>query len=135
MSLLWLQRRQVGGEQQPRVHAASYRIGLVDQDLRHARRGPTALGAGVVYTGNRKSTGGVDPYGLNPAIPAGELYTVVTPSYTTVDALAEVTWSNWRFALNVTNLLNNKFFASCLARGDCFMGAPRNVMATVGYRF
>ena len=24
---------------------------------------------------------------------------------------------------------------ACLARGDCFVGAPRNVMATVGYRF
>lgn len=93
------------------------------------------LGAGVVYNSNSKSTGPLDPYGLNPAIPAGALYTVVTPSRTTVDALAEITWADWRLALNATNLLNNKFFASCLARGDCFMGAPRNVMATVGYRF
>jgi len=93
------------------------------------------LGAGVVYYSNSKSTGPLDPYGLNPAISAGALYTVVTPARTTVDALAEITWSNWRFALNATNLLNNKFYASCLARGDCFMGAPRNVMATVGYSF
>ncbi|NIJ15651.1 iron complex outermembrane receptor protein [Sphingobium vermicomposti] len=93
------------------------------------------LGAGVVYSGKSKSTGAIDPYGLNPAIPAGTLYTVVTPSRTTVDALAEINWQNWRFALNATNLLNNKFFASCLARGDCFMGAPRNVMGTVSYRF
>lgn len=93
------------------------------------------LGAGVVYNSNSKSTGPLDPYGLNPAIPAGALYTVVTPARTTVDALAEITWTNWRLALNATNLLNNKFYASCLARGDCFMGAPRNVMATVGYSF
>ncbi|HEX8055052.1 MAG TPA: TonB-dependent siderophore receptor [Novosphingobium sp.] len=93
------------------------------------------LGAGVVYNSNSKSTGPLDPYGLNPAIPAGALYTVVTPARTTVDALAEITWSNWRFALNATNLLNNKYYASCLARGDCFMGAPRNVMATVGFSF
>ncbi|GGJ47871.1 ferrisiderophore receptor [Sphingopyxis bauzanensis] len=79
------------------------------------------LGAGVVYTGKRRSTG--------PA------WSLVTPSNTTVDALAEVSWNNWRFAVNATNLLDNKFFASCLARGDCFAGAPRNVMATVGYRF
>ncbi len=60
---------------------------------------------------------------------------VVTPSRTTVDALAEINWENWRLSVNATNLLNNKFFASCLARGDCFVGAPRNVMATIGYRF
>ncbi|MFK4874278.1 TonB-dependent siderophore receptor [Novosphingobium sp. ZW T3_23] len=93
------------------------------------------LGAGVVYTGKSKSTGLMDPYGLNPAIAPGALYSIVTPSRTTVDALAEISWENWRLAVNATNLLNNKFYASCLARGDCFVGAPRNVMATLGYRF
>jgi iron complex outermembrane receptor protein len=89
-------------------------FGLVDEaQLR--------LGAGVVYTGKRRSTG--------PA------WSLTTPSNTTVDALAEINWNDWRFAVNATNLLNNRYFASCLARGDCFMGAPRNVMATVGYRF
>lgn len=93
------------------------------------------LGAGAVYSGKSKSTGAIDPYGLNPAIPAGTLYTIITPSRTTVDALAEIDWQNWRFAINATNLLNNQYYASCLARGDCFMGAPRNVMGTIGYRF
>jgi len=79
------------------------------------------LGAGVVYTGKRRSDG--------PA------WNITTPGNTTVDALAEITWDKWRFAVNATNLLDNRFYASCLARGDCFMGAPRNVMATVGYRF
>ncbi len=93
------------------------------------------LGAGVVYNGNSRSTGALDPYGLNTAIPAGTLYTIVTPSRTTVDALAEITWDQWRLAVNATNLLNEKAFASCLARGDCFVAAPRNVMATLGIRF
>lgn len=79
------------------------------------------LGAGVTYTGKRRSIG--------PA------WTIVTPSYTLVDALAEVSWNNWSFAINATNLLNNRYFASCLARGDCFMGAPRNVMGTAKVRF
>ena len=79
------------------------------------------LGAGVVYTGKSIST--------------SSLWSIVTPSRTTVDALAEVTWENWRFSINATNLLNNKFYASCLARGDCFVGAPRNVMGTLGFRF
>lgn len=94
------------------------------------------LGGGVVYTGKSISTGLMDPYGLNPTtIPAGSLYSVVTPSRTTVDALAEITRDNWRFSINATNLLNKKQFASCLARGDCFVAAPRNVMGTIGYRF
>ena len=99
-------------------------------------RGPQLrLGAGVVYNGKSKSTGALDPYGLNPGIEPGTLYTVVTPSRTTVDALAELTWDRWRLAINATNLLNERAFASCLARGDCFIAAPRNVMATIGFRF
>jgi iron complex outermembrane receptor protein len=93
------------------------------------------LGAGVVYNGKSKSTGAIDPNGRNPAIPAGTLYTIDTPSRTTVDALAEVSWEKWRIALNATNLLNERYFASCLARGDCFMAAPRNVMVSLGARF
>ena len=79
------------------------------------------LGAGVVYNGKSIST--------------SSIWSIVTPSRTTVDALAEINWQNWRFAINATNLLNRKFYASCLARGDCFMGAPRNVMGTVTYKF
>jgi len=79
------------------------------------------LGAGAVYNGKSISTSSV--------------WSITTPSRTTVDALAEVSWNNWSFAINATNLLNNRFFASCLARGDCFMGAPRNVMGTAKVRF
>jgi len=79
------------------------------------------LGAGVVYSGKSVST--------------SSLWSIVTPSRTTVDALAEINWENWRFSVNATNLLNKTYFASCLARGDCFVGAPRNVMGTIGYRF
>lgn len=93
------------------------------------------LGAGVVYSGKSKSIGLVDPYKVNPAVADDLFYTVVTPSRTTVDALAEINWDKWRFAINATNLFNKKAYASCLARGDCFMAAPRNVMGTLGYRF
>lgn len=89
-------------------------FGLVDEaQLR--------LGAGVVYSGKSVST--------------SDVWSIVTPSRTTVDALAEINWNSWRLAINATNLLNNKYYASCLARGDCFIGAPRNVMGTIGYRF
>jgi len=79
------------------------------------------LGGGVVYSGKSVST--------------SSIWSIVTPARTTVDALAEINWKQYRIALNATNLLNNKYFASCLARGDCFVGAPRNVMVTAGVQF
>lgn len=79
------------------------------------------LGGGVRYTGKRASV--------------SDVWTIETKANTLVDALAEVEWRKLRFSVNATNLFNKKFFASCLARGDCFIGAERNVMGTVAYRF
>ena len=76
------------------------------------------LGMGVRYSGRNRS-GGI----------------ITTPDYTLVDALAEVNWRSWRFSVNATNLLGEKYYAACLSRGDCFIGAERNVFGTVSYRF
>ncbi|WP_417621509.1 TonB-dependent siderophore receptor [Parasphingorhabdus sp.] len=81
------------------------------------------LGGGVRHVGKNRSFG--------PAFPDG----IVTPSFTLVDALAEVTHANWSFALNATNLFDKRYYSACLARGDCFVGSERNVMGTVSYRF
>ncbi|GGC02348.1 ferrisiderophore receptor [Novosphingobium endophyticum] len=81
------------------------------------------LGGGVRYTGAHRSYG--------PAFPDG----VRTPGYTLVDALAELSWQNWSFRINATNLLGKRFYSACLARGDCFMGEERNVFGTVSYHF
>lgn len=58
-----------------------------------------------------------------------------TPGYTLVDALVEVARGPWSLAVNANNLLGKDYYASCLGRGDCFVGAERNVYATVSYRF
>ncbi|UVO51073.1 TonB-dependent siderophore receptor [Sphingomonas sp. SUN019] len=79
------------------------------------------VGAGVRYTGKSSSNSAV--------------WTITTKAYTLVDALAELTWDKYRLSVNATNLFDNEFYASCLARGDCFIGAPRNVMVTLAYRF
>ncbi|AKH42696.1 iron complex outermembrane receptor protein [Altererythrobacter atlanticus] len=82
------------------------------------------LGGGVRYVGKNRSYG--------PAFPNG----LVTPSFTLVDAMAEVTWDeSWSLQINATNLLGKDYYAACLARGDCFMGAERNVFGTLSYRF
>jgi iron complex outermembrane receptor protein len=81
------------------------------------------LGGGINHTGSNRSYGFAFPDGI------------LTPSYTLVDALARLDWRQWRFQLNATNLLGEEFYSACLARGDCFMGAERNVYGTVSYRF
>ena len=81
------------------------------------------LGAGVRHVGKNRSFG--------PAFPDG----IVTPSFTLVDALAEVAFANWSVAINATNLFDKSYYSACLARGDCFVGSERNVMGTVSYRF
>ncbi len=81
------------------------------------------LGGGVRHSGKNRSFGFAFPDGI------------VTPSYTLVDAFAELSWQNWSFALNATNLLGEDYYSACLARGDCFQGAERNVFGTVSYRF
>jgi len=59
----------------------------------------------------------------------------VTPSSTLLDAL--VAWENaqWRVALNVNNLTNKTYVATCLGRGDCWFGAKRNAVLTATYRW
>ncbi|WP_288409753.1 TonB-dependent siderophore receptor [uncultured Sphingomonas sp.] len=84
-------------------------------------RATLRLGAGVRYMGEQVSS--------NAA------WTLVTPARTMVDALVELARDRWRLRLNVTNLLDDRSFATCLARGDCFVSAPRNVMLSMGYRF
>ncbi|HEX7855837.1 MAG TPA: TonB-dependent siderophore receptor [Sphingobium sp.] len=84
------------------------------------------LGTGVRYTGVNYS------YGAKGAAFEDGLR---TPPYVLVDALAELSWNKWRLSVNATNLLNKKFYAACLARGDCFIGAERNVYGTVTYKF
>ena len=81
------------------------------------------LGGGVRHVGKNRSFG--------PAFPDG----IVTPSFTLVDALAEVSYANWSFAVNATNLFDKRYYSACLARGDCFMGSERNIFGTVSYRF
>lgn len=83
------------------------------------------LGGGVRYVGVNYSR----------SLGATTNRVVRTPSYTLFDALAEVNWKDWSFAVNATNLFNKKYYAACLSRGDCFIGAERNIFATVTKRF
>lgn len=92
------------------------------------------FGAGVRYVGEQFSYGIVSVAGVTP-----QSFTIAnivrTPDVTLVDALISATWRNWELSVNANNLLGNNFYAACLARGDCFLGAQRNVFGTLTYRF
>jgi iron complex outermembrane receptor protein len=59
----------------------------------------------------------------------------------TVDAVtlfdALLAWENpkWRVALNVSNLTDETYVATCLDRGDCWYGARRNAVLSATYRW
>jgi iron complex outermembrane receptor protein len=82
-------------------------------------RGALTAGGGVRYTGS--SWDGYD--------------TLKTPSYTLYDAMLAYDYRTWRLSINVANLTDKVYLATCLARGDCFYGLRRTVTATISYRF
>jgi iron complex outermembrane receptor protein len=61
--------------------------------------------------------------------------TIKTPGYTLYDAM--LAWENdeWRFQLNASNLTDKEYLTACLARGDCFYGSRRAVLAQLTYKF
>ena len=83
------------------------------------------LGLGVRYVG--------------PSVEAvvfdGAVERLRTPGFTLVDALVALERDAWRFALNVTNLADKHYYASCSVRSACGPGYLRNVAGTLGYQF
>lgn len=67
-----------------------------------------------------------------------------TPSVTLVDAMAEVTFrEHWKFALNITNLTDKEWYATCsapfgtreLPDGHCYVGYTRTVLFSIRRAF
>ncbi|XBQ16471.1 MAG: TonB-dependent siderophore receptor [Oceanicaulis sp.] len=72
------------------------------------------LGLGARYLGENESN-------------AGGGVRVVTGSATLLDALIAYDWADYSVQLNVRNLADEDYYATCLARGDCFPGEERSV--------
>lgn len=58
-----------------------------------------------------------------------------TPSNTITDALLSYDAGQVTYALNVSNLFDREYLATCLSRGDCWFGTRRKAVASVSYRF
>jgi len=80
-----------------------------------------SAGAGVRYMGSFRDLS----TGVGPRIPSSALLDLVF-AYET---------AQWRYALNINNVTDKVYFSTCLARGDCWYGARRNVVASATYRF
>ncbi|MFK7978105.1 MAG: TonB-dependent siderophore receptor [Halioglobus sp.] len=77
------------------------------------------VGAGIRYVGD--TWDGIDE--------------LKTPSYTLGDFMLGYRVSkHWDVALNVRNVQDKDFYATCLARGDCFAGDRRTVVGRISYQ-
>lgn len=81
-----------------------------------------SAGAGLRYMGGFRDIEGTS---AGPRIPAVAL----------LDLMLAYESDKWRYALNINNVADKTYFSTCLARGDCWYGARRNIVASATYRF
>lgn len=83
------------------------------------------LGGGIRLVGQSKSTG---------FSAGGTPLTYVTDPYTVGDLVIGYNFGSWDLSVNARNVTNEKYFTTCLARGDCYPGERRAIIATLGYQ-
>jgi len=81
-----------------------------------------SAGAGVRYMSGFRDVEGT---GAGPYVPSVAL----------LDLMLAYESAKWRYALNINNATDKTYFSTCLARGDCWYGARRNIVASATYRF
>jgi iron complex outermembrane receptor protein len=57
------------------------------------------------------------------------------PSFVLGDAAVHYEWDQWRLALNVQNITDETYVATCQGVSACFYGDRRRVLGTVGYKW
>ncbi len=94
--------------------------------------GGLRLGVGARYASENESNG-VAFLPANGFAPTPNR--VVTDGYTIFDAMIGYGFDDFDFALNIRNVADDDFYATCLSRGDCFPGEQRTVVGTITKRF
>ena len=61
--------------------------------------------------------------------------TLEVPAVVLGDLAVHYEWQNWRTAINVTNLTDKIYVASCASDTSCFYGDRRRVTASVSYKW
>jgi iron complex outermembrane receptor protein len=88
-------------------------------DFSHAGLNGVRFGGGIRYVGRIGDGTG----------------SVFVPAITLLDLMGSYTIQRWRVSLNVNNLTDKPYIATCLARGDCWFGQRRTVSLTTGFTF
>ncbi len=95
------------------------------------QQGPVSgleLGSGVRYVGSSVGIGAVNA-DYTPIYGSAQV-----PAHTVWDAMIGYDFAkNWRAQINVNNLLNDTYVASC--DYYCYYGEPRSIVGTVNYRW
>ncbi|MFQ2720263.1 TonB-dependent siderophore receptor [Aeromonas caviae] len=95
------------------------------------QQGPVSgleLGSGVRYVGSSVGIGAVNA-DYSPIYGSAQV-----PAHTVWDAMIGYDFAkNWRAQINVNNLLNDTYVASC--DYYCYYGEPRSIVGTVNYRW
>lgn len=60
---------------------------------------------------------------------------IVTDGVTLADFLIGYSAGDWDLSLNARNITDEEYYGTCLARGDCFPGERRTVVARLARRF
>jgi iron complex outermembrane recepter protein len=60
---------------------------------------------------------------------------VFVPDVTLIDLAGSYAVRNWRISVNVNNVADKPYIATCLARGDCWFGQRRTVSLTAGFTY
>jgi iron complex outermembrane recepter protein len=92
----------------------------MDYTLRSGPLTGLGFGAGVRYVGESF---------------ADQANTLVVPARGLGDLAVHYEWDNWRAALNVANIADKTYVASCASATSCFYGDRRRATASLSYRW
>lgn len=114
--------------------AAHYNYIDIDQKLENMPRHQAAVwGSSRFAIGN---TGGfIAGLGVRYMSDFADGVAPTTPSLTLLDGMIGFDSGPWRYALNVQNLTDKTYVATCLSRGDCWFGTRRTAVLSARYRF
>lgn len=84
------------------------------------------IGAGLRYVGKNESAG---------AGAGGGVVHVVTDGYVLGDMMIGYGTELWDLTFNVRNITDENYYGTCLARGDCFPGEERSIVARLAVKF
>lgn len=114
--------------------AAHYNYIDIDKKLENLPRHQLA-----VWGSGRFAIGGTDGFiaglGLRHMSDFADGAAPTTPSLNLLDGMIGYDKGKWRYTLNVQNLTDKTYVATCLSRGDCWFGNRRTAVLSARYRF